>query len=222
MTKFKPMPKPKPRPPTSVVVLAPHPDDEVLGCGGALCRHAAAGDRIVVVFLTSGELGLKRLAREDAWRIREDEARAAARILGIAAVEFLRGPDWGLKEARPTLAPAVRDTLLCEQPRVIYLPHPGDGHPDHQAVLPLLRRALGRRRRAVPELRAFEVWTPLPSYDQVVDITEQMPRKLKALRAHRSQLGEFDYIRAITGLNQYRGLLAARRPYAEVFQTIAL
>ena len=206
----------------NVLVLAPHPDDEVLGCGGALCRHTAAGERVAVVFLTSGELGLKHLPRDEAWRIREREARAAARILGLANVEFLRGPDWGLAEAKATIARELRAILQREKPEIIYLPHPDDWHPDHQATLPLLRLALAHSGLKTPELRAYEVWTPLPEFDHVVDITALMPRKLKALRAHKSQLGEFDYVRAVKGLNQFRGALAAKRPFAEVFQTLAL
>ena len=61
--------------PRKILILAPHPDDEVLGCGGAACQHSAAGDRVCAVFLTSGELGLKQLSREKAWQIREAEAR---------------------------------------------------------------------------------------------------------------------------------------------------
>ncbi|HKS36978.1 MAG TPA: hypothetical protein VJW76_07305, partial [Verrucomicrobiae bacterium] len=67
---------------------------------------------------------------------------------------------------------------------------------------------------------AYEVWTPLLDYDHVEDITAVMPRKLRALRAHRSQLKEFDYVRAVSGLNAFRGELSARCRYAEVFQTL--
>lgn len=211
----------KPSPPGSVVVVAPHPDDEVLGCGGALCRHAADGARIAVIFLTSGELGLKHLPRERAWRIREREARAAARILGVARVEFLRGPDWGVDQARRRLLAPLRRLLQEEKPVLIYLPHPADGHPDHQAAEPLVRKALSPGRGRPPVLRGYEVWTPLGAFDHVEDITEVMPRKLRALRAHASQLKEFDYERAIRGLNQYRGVVAAKRPFVEVFQTLA-
>lgn len=205
-----------------ILILAPHPDDEVLGCGGTVCHHKAAGDQVSVVFLTSGELGLKHLERAKAWRIREEEAGKAARILGLVIVGFLHGPDWGVAEVVVRLARELRPILEREKPDRIYLPHPADGHPDHQATLAVLRRALARWKTKLPELLAYEVWTPLAAFDHVVDITGWMPRKLKALRAHRSQLGDFDYVRAIRGLNEYRGVLAAKRPFVEVFQTLAL
>jgi LmbE family N-acetylglucosaminyl deacetylase len=71
-------------------------------------------------------------------------------------------------------------------------------------------------------VRAYEVWTPLVAHDHIEDITRVMPRKLRALRAHGSQLGEFNYERAVRGLNTFRGELAAKCRYAEVFQTVTL
>jgi LmbE family N-acetylglucosaminyl deacetylase len=206
----------------NILVIAPHPDDEVIGCGGSLCLHAEQGDRVAVTFLTSGELGLKKLRREQAWAIREAEARKAAKILGIKSLNFLRLPDWCIGDDIPAAAKALATVLRAEQPDLIYLPHPADGHPDHQASLTILRVALKSSRLGLPALRAYEVWTPLATFDQVQDITPVMPRKLRALRAHRSQLGEFDYVRAMRSLNQYRGALAAKSRYAEVFQSIAL
>ena len=250
----------------NILVIAPHPDDEVIGCGGALCGHATKGDRITVVFLTSGELGLKDRPRKQAWKIRESEARAAGRILGVARLEFFRLPDWTVGDHVKRGARLLSPILQAECPEMIYLPHPRDWHPDHQAALPLLRSAWrdfrfsrrgafqerGRRfslspsegeRAGVrgpllhrgagsqstrklmqslpkPEVRTYEVWTPLTEFDQVEDISSVMPRKLRALRAHRSQLNEFNYERAVRGLNQFRGALAGKCSYAEVFQSV--
>jgi LmbE family N-acetylglucosaminyl deacetylase len=206
----------------NVLVIAPHPDDETIGCGGTLCRHAAKGDRVVAVFLTSGELGLKHLPRERAWAIREREAKVAAKILGLAAVEFLRQPDWTVGDQAAEAARALCPILKRETPQLIYLPHPRDWHPDHRAALTVLRAALRNAEDPAPELRGYEVWTPLSEHDHVEDITAVMPRKLRALRAHRSQLREFNYERAVRGLNQFRGELAAKCRYAEVFQTAPL
>lgn len=203
----------------NVLVLAPHPDDECIGCGGALCRHADRGDRVAAVFLTSGELGLKHLARDRAWAVREEEARRAGRILGLARLEFLRQPDWMLGEHIAGAGRALRPVLLAERPELIYVPHRREWHPDHQAALPILRAALRGARGWQPMVRTYEVWTPLAEQDHVEDITAVMPRKLRALRAHVSQLAGFDYVRAVRGLNAFRGELAARCRYAEVFQS---
>ena len=204
----------------NVLVIAPHPDDESIGCGGSLCLHVQGGDRVAVVFLTSGELGLKKVARQEAWATREAEARKAAKILGVTRLTFLRLPDWCMGDDIPAAAAALVPVLRTHESELIYLPHPADGHPDHQATLPVLRAALKAAAQRPRTLRAYEVWTPLSRFDEVQDITPVMPRKLRALRAHRSQLGEFDYVQAVRGLNQYRGALAAKSRFAEVFQTL--
>ena len=103
---------------------------------------------------------------------------------------------------------------------MIYLPHPSEWHPDHRAALPILRAAARRARLTEAELRGYEVWTPLSEFDYVEDISAVLPRKLRALRVHQSQLAEFDYVRAVRGLNQFRGELAGKCRFAEVFAAI--
>lgn len=203
----------------NVMVIAPHPDDESIGCGGAIKLHASRGDRVVVAFLTSGELGLKHLPRDEAWHVRETEARAAAAILGVAGVRFLHLPDWFVGEQIPAGADALRPLLRAEAPELIYAPHAAEWHPDHKAATPLLRAALVGTTVPAARLRSYEVWTPLGEYDDVEDITGAMATKLQAVRCYLSQLGAFRYDRAVRALNQYRGILAARCRYAEVFRS---
>ena len=205
----------------NALVIAPHPDDEVIGCGGAIRLGIERGESVSAVFLTSGELGLKHRPRAEAWEVREKEARRAAVILGLAKLHFLRQPDWMLGDHIRAAAKALGQVLAEERPTLVYLPHPEDGHPDHRATLPILQTALKGWRGQKPELLAYEVWTPLAAHDLVVDISGTIKRKLHALRAHRSQLGEFDYARAVTGLNQFRGALAGKCRFAEVFQHLS-
>lgn len=205
----------------NVLVIAPHPDDEVIGCGGAIRLRIERGERATVVFLSSGELGLKHLPRAKTWEIRESEARQAAKILGVGSLHFLRQPDWMLSDHASATAAVLKPVLEQEEPAVIYLPHEDDSHPDHQATMHILRTALKRCAALKPELLAYEIWTPLATHDVTVDISNVMARKLRALRAHRSQLGEFDYVAAVRGLNRFRGALAGKCRFAEVFQTVS-
>jgi LmbE family N-acetylglucosaminyl deacetylase len=204
----------------NVLVIAPHPDDEAIGCGGTLALHAARGDRVAVVFLTSGELGLKHLPAPEAWQVREREAERAAEVLGIASTTFLRQPDWFLGDHIAATAARLRVPLEREAPGTIYLPHPREWHPDHQAASAILRKAMEKTPKAPLGLRAYEVWTPLPEYDHAEDVTTTMTTKLRAIRCYESQLEGFRYDRAVRGLNQYRGVMAAGCRFAEVFQKI--
>jgi LmbE family N-acetylglucosaminyl deacetylase len=208
---------------TAVLIVAPHPDDESIGCGGAVCLHRQRGESVAVVFLTSGERGIENSEPERARLIREDEARQAMSVLGVADFDFLRLPDLGLAGAGERGAEALRGALQRQRPDVIYLPHPAEAHPDHQATLPLVRAALGPLLQPGwrPELRAYEVWTPLPEYDWPEDVSAVMGQKLQAIRCYRSQLETFAYDEGVEGLNRFRGCLAARCRYAEVFQYAA-
>lgn len=207
----------------NILVIAPHPDDEVIGCGGTICLHSDRGDRVVAVFLTSGELGLKQVSRDTAWAIREREARAAARILGLSETIFLRLPDWSVGDNPDSAAALLRPILRRERPDIVFLPHPKEWHPDHQAAWPALKCALsGARNARLPVFRAYEVWTPLAACEEVQDISSVMPRKLRALGIHKSQLGEFDYLSAVEGLDRFRGATAGKCRYAEVFVDLEL
>jgi N-acetylglucosamine malate deacetylase 1 len=202
----------------NVLVIAPHPDDESIGCGGTICLHTARGDHVAAVFLTSGELGLKNLPCEEARRIREREAEAAADVLGLATLEFLRLPDWYVGDNVPEAAVALTVVLQREAPQRVYLPHEAEWHPDHKASMPVVRNALRGSAIPAPSLLTYEVWTPLAEYDDGQDITLVMRRKLQAVRCHRSQVAQLRYDRGVLGLNRFRGAIAWGCRFAEVFR----
>ena len=204
----------------NILVIAPHPDDESIGCGGAICLHAARGHRVSAVFLTSGELGLKSLPPEQAWKVRENEATAAGNVLGVSNLFFLRGPDSAVDQVVEDMAARLTPVLVEVNPHTVYLPHPGDSHPDHQAALSILSLALNLWGKPPPVLWGYEVWGPMSYYDHVEDITPVMIIKLRAMRCHLSQMNQLRYDRAIQGLGAYRGAAAYACRYAEVFQNL--
>ena len=201
----------------SIVVIAPHPDDEAIGCGGAIATHAAEGARVDVVFLTSGELALADREPGPAARLREREAGAAATVLGVSDVAFLRQRDYGLSGRVEEVVDLLAPLLERLGPDTIYHPHAGESHPDHQAAAAIAVWAAERVGVSRDTLLGYGVWTPMASYDAVQDIGAVMPRKLEAIRCYTSQSDHFNYERAATGLGQYRGAIAARCDYAEVF-----
>ncbi len=191
---------------THVMVFSPHPDDESLGCGGSIAKHIASGTSVSVVFMTSGEAedDMPQVPAERA-AIREAEARAATAVLGVDDTSFLHLPDGGLK-LRTSHVDKVRKLLMYHKPKIVYVPHKNDAHPDHQAtyhiVMSALRKTPGLRQITV---RCYEVWTPLSSVDYCEDISDFMQCKFDALQQYTSQLAIARYDTSIKGLNSYRG-----------------
>lgn len=203
----------------SVLILAPHPDDESIGPGGAIVRHVASGDRVSILVLTSGERGFPEhdITRDEARReLREAECVEAARRLGATLLPFARLPDGRLGESTDLAADVVAEALRSLKPDRVYLPHDADAHEDHRAVAPILRRAV-ELSRVVPWALGYEVWSPMAWFDQVEVIDDVLDRKLHAIAAYPSQLAQFAYDRAARGLAMYRGAIAARSDAAEVF-----
>jgi LmbE family N-acetylglucosaminyl deacetylase len=201
-----------------ILVLSPHPDDESIGCGGTLLRHVERGDEVQIVFLTSGEKGGHGLSEEKTIRVREREARAAARILRIRHLEFWRERDGALCANRKVVA-RLRRKLRQFKPEIIYLPHDREMHPDHRGAVHLLSKVLGRAREKCPDVLMYEVWTPIQQLDEIVDVSPYMEKKLRAVRAYRSQCRVIGFVEAVRGLNRYRGEMHSwpGGNYAEVF-----
>jgi LmbE family N-acetylglucosaminyl deacetylase len=204
----------------SALIIAPHPDDESIGCGGTALLLRSQGVGVSVLFLTSGEGASPSVPAEQVWAVREAEATAAAGLLGLESRGFLRLPDGRLGESTDGAAKAVAAAIAGLRFDRIYLPHPDEEHPDHAACLPILAAAHRQLGIGEPWLLGYEVWTPLGRFDTVEDVSDVFEKKLAAVRAHRSQIQQFAYDRAARGLNMYRGATAGHCRFAEVFASL--
>jgi LmbE family N-acetylglucosaminyl deacetylase len=189
-----------------VLVLAPHPDDETFGCGGTLALHAAAGDPVRVIFLTDGGGGdfHRRYAADEYRRLRQCEAVAAARLLGIGDIRFWPFPDRQLEYRSAEAEMRLLNELDDFQPQRIYVPSMLEYHPDHRAAAGLLNRVL-IRRKPVLAVAYYEVNQPL-CVNTLVDITAVLEQKKGAMAAYASQLAELPYDEYILALNRFRAI----------------
>jgi LmbE family N-acetylglucosaminyl deacetylase len=198
---------------SKVVVLAPHMDDEVLGCGGTLARHARAQADVTVVFMTDGRLG-------GDVSVRKSEARRAADVLGIRTIHFLDAEDSRLRHD-PRVSGRLRETLEKERPEIVYLPFFLESHPDHRATNAVLFAAT-RGSALRFECRGYEVWTPLFP-NRAVNIDATIDLKRQAMGCYASQLAVRDYLHPSVGLNAYRAMgLGNTAQYAEAFHALEL
>jgi len=200
-----------------VLVFAPHPDDETIGCGGSLVLHAKAGDPVKVVFLTNGAKGEASGAtdREAYVKLRQDEAVDACGILGVTDLDFWSFEDRELAGSRGALLRMI-DLLEDFSPQLVYAPSPLEFHPDHRAGCFLLCDAIQSHSPDF-DVAFYEVGQPL-RVNRLVDITGVLDSKVKAMNAYESQLKERSYGEISRALNRYRSMtLSENATHAEGF-----
>ncbi len=178
-----------------ILVLAAHPDDAELGCGGTIIKHIAAGKKVGIVDFTRGELGTRGTAQT-----RDKEASDAAKILGLSARENLNLPDGffvNSKEHQLTVVRAIRKY----QPEIVLSNARYDRHPDHGRGSDLAYEAaflsgLVKVETALDGVKQ-DPWRPKALYhyiqsefitpDFIVDITGAWEKKMEAVKAYKTQ-----------------------------------
>lgn len=178
-----------------ILVLASHPDDAELGCGGTILKHVAMGHKVGVVDLTKGELGTRGTPET-----RAKEASDSAKVLGLAVRENLGLPDGYFQNDREHKLEVVK-AIRKFQPDIILANARYDRHPDHGRGSELAFEAaflsgLAKVSTSV-DGREQELWRPKALYhyiqsqwltpDFVIDISEYWDKKMEAIRAFRTQ-----------------------------------
>lgn len=197
-----------------VLLLAPHPDDETIGCGGTASLLVRAGSTVQTVVVTDGTgTPGTGLPVEEVARRRRAEAKAACRCLYLDAPVHLGLQDGSVSDHLPALTRLLSEHVERLQPGLVLAPWAGEGHPDHRAVLTALV--------AVPDLRAtvwgYETWTPVPWPNRVVDVSAVTSEKARAIEQHHTAALSMD-VSAMLALDRYRSLHGlAGRGHAEAF-----
>lgn len=182
-----------------ILIVAPHPDDESVGCGGLLARY---GPQCDVLLLTDGRKGGPAdgsKSEDETVLIRKAEFDAAISFFGVNNVFSLALPDSCLAEN----SGAVSGVDLRPYD-LIFVPYRNERHPDHEAAYRILKR-LWKKQRAKAKFLEYEVWSPITAPNRFLDISECMNRKLAGIRLYASQTQELNYEALAKGLNSYRG-----------------
>ena len=218
----------------NILVLAPHADDEVLGCGGVMARHAAEGHAVHVAVLTNASVGAPELFSPGDIAVIRREAGDAHRLLGVTRTEFCELPAPCLDQY-PAYKISLEISRLIKacSPETLYIPHRGDLHKDHRLVFEAaLVAARPGANCPVRNIFAYETlseteWAPpfgddafIPNH--FVGIESFLERKLASFVCFASQVKPFPHSRSpegITALARHRGTTVGMAA-AEAFMTV--
>jgi LmbE family N-acetylglucosaminyl deacetylase len=207
----------------NVLVLAPHPDDEVFGCGGAIMQHTAQQDSVFVVLVTDGQAAESHddiSTQQDYVQMRLAESRAAADILGYQHLIQWQYTDRRL-QCDDALIQRISDLVEHHQIQRIYAPSVQEIHPDHYALGLAAYHAVQNSQSEQLKLVMYEVGVPL-NPNILLNISSLKNRKNAAMACFTSQLKLRNYGLLIDSLNQYRAYtLPAHVTHAEAYYEIS-
>lgn len=201
-----------------ILIIAPHPDDEILGCGGVIAKYIKEGNEVKILVMTRGTSELYPDKAIDEVR---QEARDSHKYLGVSETIFFDFPAPVLDQVPSyKMSMEISKVINSYRPEIVYVPHRGDIHKDHRMVF---ESALVSMRPinncSVREIYAYETlseteWAP-PFGDDVfipnvfVDITRYLEIKKQAMKYFNSQLRAFPSSRSLTAidsLSKFRGV----------------
>lgn len=218
-----------------ILVVAAHPDDEILGCGGTIIRHSEENDEVHIMIMaegiTSRDNSRNKDFRHEELKTLHQNTKQAAAIMGVKSIEIFDFPDNRMDSI--SLLDIVKkiETKIKEfQPNIVYTHHSGDVNIDHMithnAAVTACRSLPGQ---SVKRLLFFETLSSTEWQMQTsskifkpnwyVEIGKTFEKKLEALRCYSSEMREYPHSRSYEGvgiLAQYRGLAIGEK-YAEAF-----
>ena len=188
-----------------ILIVAPHPDDESIGCGGVLSLYSGQCD---VLLATDGYR--EDLNNKEASEIRVKEFIAATDSLGVCNRIMLHIPEHKINEH-------LKDFLTVDFKiyKYVFVPNRYEEHLDHSTLYKAIKKAL-KKTNSNAELIEYEVWTTIRKPNVKVDISEVVEKKRNAIECHKSQIKDLDFAEMILGLNSYRGKSRGCN-YAEMF-----
>lgn len=214
-----------------VLVIAPHPDDEIIGVGGTIAKRVKAGDEVYVCVVTKGQEPLFKNGVIEKGR---RECREADAKLGVKETIFLDFPAVMLETVpRYEFNGKIAEVVQKIKPDEVYIPHRGDMQIDHQMVVDATMVAVRPRGKNYPKrVYAYETlsetgWNIPNTVNEFIptvyeDISQYIDIKLKAMKVFQSQLAPFPAARsveAIEALSKYRGATVSVEA-AEAFSLI--
>lgn len=224
----------------TILVIAAHPDDEVLGCGASIAKWAAAGDTVHIIIMAEGATSRSQERNSNALNeelaLLEKAAQSAGIILGAASVKLLNFPDNRMDSLdRLDVIKAIEFEIENLKPDTVVTHHCGDVNIDHrithEAVITACRPQPGHSVRL---LLAFEVvssteWQPAPSNtpfqpNWFEDVTETFVHKINALQPYNEEMREWPHPRSIKNIEylaKYRGSSVGCE-FAESFMLLRL
>lgn len=195
-----------------VLVVAAHPDDEVLGCGGTIIRHAESGDHVHILIMAEGLTSRSDVRNAEAYAAELKElhgnSQKAASIMGAASVELLNFPDNRLDSVDLLdVVKAVEKRKAEVAPDIVYTHHAGDVNVDHkithEAVVTACRPFLGETVRRILFFETvssseWQIQTAENAFrpDWYVNIEKYMERKMEALHCYDSEMREYPHSRS--------------------------
>jgi LmbE family N-acetylglucosaminyl deacetylase len=197
----------------SVLVVAAHPDDEVLGCGGTIASLAKEGKTINIAFLADGVMSRKNIKQQnDELKVRRAAAKKASDILGVQSVSFKDFPDNQLDTISLLKVTKEVESLIEQyQPDTIFTHHAGDLNVDHritnQAVVTACRPQRGHPVKTllcfeVPSSTEWQLASPNDVFNPnwFMDISDTLKLKLSALDAYAAELRDWPHPRSRQGV----------------------